>query len=148
VIDRQVDDVHTRWDVSSLDPDVELLVRPYASCGRRCELRCAAVTFVSYEDSGMRGPLGTFAQTETAVVVPGCRHRPLTMSETAEYDVDVSTAAWKTTAPPAAAVLAAKADGELRVDGQAYKIVGGPMCHVDERGRPYKVTILSQQLRG
>lgn len=106
------------------------------------------VTFVSYEDSGSAGALGTYTPSETTVDVPGCHHRPMAFRETAEFDVDIATQVWKTTAPPKPAVLAAQAEGEIRVNGVAYKIIGGPRCHVDRVGRPFKVTIISQQLSG
>ncbi|AHG24330.1 head-to-tail stopper [Mycobacterium phage MichelleMyBell] len=103
------------------------------------------VTFVTYENTGPRRPLGGYQQAETLAPVAGCRHRPLSARETAEYDVNVATVVWKTTAPPAPAVLAARQDGEIRVDGVAYKIIAGPQHHVDMDGQPFKVTILSQR---
>lgn len=106
------------------------------------------VTFVSFQDSGSAGALGTYTQTETAVDVSNCRHRPMTFKETAQYDVDIATEVWKTTAPPVDAVMNAKADGVIRVDGVNYSIIGGPRCFTDMSGRPYKVTIISQKASG
>ncbi len=106
------------------------------------------VTFVSYAETGSRGALGTYAQAETATDVVGCRHRPMAFQETSEYDVDVATELWRTTAPPEPAVLAAPADGVLRVDGVTYRIIGGPRCHADLDGTPFKVTIVSQRTTG
>lgn len=103
------------------------------------------ITFVAYSDTGSLGALGTYAQAETLTAVTGCRHRPLSASETAEYDIDVATVVWKSTCPPDAAVLAAKSDDEIRVDGVGYKIIAGPRHHVDMGGSPFKVTILSQR---
>lgn len=105
------------------------------------------VLFVSFSD-GARGALGTYTQVETVETVHGCRHRPLTFKETAEYDVDVATEVWKTTAPPLPAVLNAKADGELRVNGIAYRVIGGPRPHADANGRPFKVTLISERKAG
>ena len=102
------------------------------------------ITFVSYEDSDTRSPLGTYTQTEAAVDVPGCHHRPMPFSETKEFDMDVSTQVWKSTVPPVDAVLAAEADGEIRVAGVTYHIIGGPRVHVDRFGKPFKATIISQ----
>jgi hypothetical protein len=109
------------------------------------------VTFVSYSDTGTMGALGTYQQAETLTVAPGCRHRTLSAKETAEYDVDVATVVWKTTvpvgeysAPVRAAVLGAEANGEIRVDGESFKIIGGPRDHPDFVN-PFKVTILSQK---
>lgn len=103
------------------------------------------ITFVAYSNAGSPGALGTYQQAETLTPVTGCRHRPLSASETAEYDVDVSTMVWKSTCPPDVAVLAAKSDDEIRVDGVGYKILAGPRHHVDMAGLPFKVTILSQR---
>ncbi|OKH68075.1 hypothetical protein EB74_34220 [Mycobacterium sp. SWH-M5] len=103
------------------------------------------VTFVAYSNTGTRRPLGGYEQDETLTEVAGCRHRPLSARETAEYDVNVATVVWKTTAPPEAVVLAAKQNGEIRVDGVAHKIIAGPQHHVDMDGQPFKVTILSQR---
>lgn len=102
------------------------------------------VTFVALTDTGTPGPLGTYPQAETLTPVEGCRHRPLSAKETAEYDIDVSTVVWKTTAPPDGAVLSAAADDVIRVDGVTYQIIAGPQHHVDMDGSPFKVTILSQ----
>jgi len=103
------------------------------------------VTFVSFEDSGVPDALGRYAQVETTVDVAGCRHRPLTFKETAEYALDTATEFWRTTAPPEAAVLAAKPDGVVRVDGVTYQIIGGPRHHVDLDGSPFKVTLISKR---
>jgi hypothetical protein len=101
------------------------------------------VTFVSYAD-GTANALGTYSQVETTTDVKNCRHRPLAFKETAEYDIDVATEMWKTTAPPAAAVLAAQADDVIRVDGVEYQIIGGPRHHRDMAGKPFKVTLISK----
>lgn len=106
------------------------------------------VTFVSYKDTGSPGALGTYVQAETAVDVPGCRHRPLPFSETPEGDTDIATEQWQTTAPPVPAVLAAKANGVLRGDGVEYRIIGGPRVFTDRYGQPYKVTVFSRRMSG
>ncbi len=113
------------------------------------------ITFVSYTDSGTAGALGTYQQTETLTAATGCRHRPLTFAETAEYDVDISTELWKSTIPVGeysvtlrSAILAAKANDEIRVDGIKYKIIGGVKHHVDMDGQPYKATVISKRHEG
>lgn len=106
------------------------------------------VTFVSYADSGVANALGTYTQAETTTDVKNCRHRPLAFKETAQYDVDVATEMWKTTAPPEDAVLAARANDVIRVDGVTYQIIGGPRHHRDMDGSPYKVTIISKLQSG
>jgi hypothetical protein len=102
------------------------------------------LTFVAFT-AGTRGSLGTYVPGEVPTVVPGCRHRPLSAKETAEYDLNVSTMVFKTTAPPVAGVLNAQPDGEIREGSEVYKIIGGPQHHRDMAGNPFKVTILSQK---
>ncbi|APE14143.1 hypothetical protein BOH72_01775 [Mycobacterium sp. WY10] len=106
------------------------------------------VTFVAYEDTGTPGALGTYTQAETTTEVTGCRHRPLPFSETPEGDIDVATQMWKTTAPPDPAVLDAKPNGVLRVDGVEYQIIGGPGVFPDPAGQPIKVTLISKRMSG
>lgn len=113
------------------------------------------VTFVSFADSGSPGSLGTYTQVETTTSVTGCRHRPLTFEETAEFDVDIATELWRTTIPVGeysptlrATVLAAKANDDIRVDGVSYKIIGGVRHHVDMDGNPFKATIISKKQSG
>lgn len=113
------------------------------------------VTFVSYTDTGTPGALGTYQQTETLTSAPGCRHRPLTFNETAEFDVDIATEMWRTTIPVGeyspelrAAVLAVKANDAIRVDGVQYKIMGGIRHHVDMDGSPFKATLISKKQIG
>lgn len=106
------------------------------------------VTFVTVTDTGVAGRLGTKGQSESATAVSGCRHRPLTFEETAEYDTNVTTEMWKTTAPPDPAVLAAKSNDLIRVNGVTYQLIGGPRPHPDMDGRPFKVTLVSKLGRG
>lgn len=110
------------------------------------------VTFVALSNSGERGRLGTYAQAETPTVAPGCRHRPLSVSEKVEYGLEVSTAVWKTTIPVGeygsvlrATVLAAAPDDLIRVGGETFHIIVGPQHHVDMDGGPFKVTLLSKK---
>lgn len=94
--------------------------------------------------------------TEPQVTVaPGCRHRPLTFDETAEYAVDIATQPWKTTVPLfeysaelVAALLAMKPDARIDVDGQEYHVDGGIRPHPDLQGRPFKATIISTKQIG
>ena len=109
------------------------------------------ITFVAFSDTGTPGTLGTYPQSETLTAAAGCRHRTLSAKETAEYDIDVATVVWKSTIPVGeysepvrAAVLGAKADDEIRVGGQSFKIIGGPQDHEDFSSS-FKVTILSQK---
>lgn len=103
------------------------------------------VTFVNYTDTGSPGRVGTIPQTPNPIAVTGCRHRPLSFKEAAEYDLNTSTQVWKTTAPPVAAVLALEVDGELRENGGVFKAIAGPQVFNDLDGKPFKVTILSQR---
>jgi len=112
------------------------------------------VTLVAFVESGTPGALGTYAMTEVLTNVPGCHHRPLTFSETAETDTDIATEMWKTTIPLAelgpsllATVMAIEAINEIRVDGETYHIIGGVRPHKDFTN-PFKATILSQKQVG
>ncbi|BBX00799.1 hypothetical protein MMOR_17350 [Mycolicibacterium moriokaense] len=80
--------------------------------------------------------------------MPGCRHRPLTFSETAEHDTNTATELWQSTVPPVAAALNATADGVIRHGGRNYRIIGGPRIHSDLSGKPVKVTIVSKLQSG
>lgn len=113
------------------------------------------VSFVSRVASGTPDELGVQTLTETTVVALGCRHRPLTFTETAEAQIDIATRPWRTTIPVGeydavlrAAVLAIKPDDVIRVDGVQYQIIGGIRHHVDMDGNPFKATIISQEQIG
>ena len=109
------------------------------------------VQLVSLTDSAVPGELGTYPQLETIIEAPGCHHRPLTFSETAELEYDIATEAWKTTIPIGeyseglrASVLSITAGDKIRVDGKEYQIVGGVRAFKDF-SRLFKATILSQR---
>lgn len=102
------------------------------------------VTFETLSDSGTPGKLGTKTQTPTGVDVTGCRHRPLSASETPEWLTNIATQVWKTTAPPEAAAIAAKSTGRLIVDDVTYQIIGGAQPFTDFTAAVFKVTILSK----
>lgn len=102
------------------------------------------VGFVTQTQTGTPGSLGEMPTDPTTVDVPGCRHRPLSVAETPDVLIDIATQVWKTTAPPVDAVVNAKANGQLTVDGKTYQIVGGPQVFPDAEGNAFKVTLLSQ----
>lgn len=113
-----------------------------------------SVTLVARVDSPTVGELGTYDQTEVTLELPGCHHRPMTFTETAELQFDVGTEVWKTTVPireydPSvrAALLAVKPDDRLRVGGVEYNIVAGVRAHNDFSG-PFKATIVSNKHTG
>lgn len=113
------------------------------------------ITFMFFEESGLADELGHYGLDVTSVDAPGCRHRPLTFTETAEYQLDIATEAWRSTIPVGeysedlrSAVLSAKADGVIRVDDVDYQIIGGIRHHVDMDGSPFKATIISQKQIG
>lgn len=112
------------------------------------------VELVSLTDTGIAGELGTYQQAETVVIAPGCHHRPLTFSETAELQFDVATQLWKTTIPIGEysdelrdSVVAITAGDVIRVDGQQYQIVGGVLPFKDFSDL-FKATIVSKKHTG
>ena len=102
------------------------------------------VTFVTLVGTDVYDEFGIEETAPSGVEVTGCRHRPLSAQEATEAFGNVATQAWKTTAPPEAAVVAAKSTGVLMVDGIAYQIIGGAQTFSDMGGNPFKVTILSK----
>lgn len=114
----------------------------------------SVVTLVSYSDGPFRDELGNYAQVETLITAPGCRHRPLTFKETAELAFNISTELWKTTIPigeyaPAlvAQLMTTQPNDVIRVDGIQYAIVGDLMPFDDFTG-PFKATIFSKRHTG
>lgn len=73
--------------------------------------------------AGTRDRLGAAAPVRTTVNVTGCLMRPLSATELIT-NTDVATEAWRCTAPPVAAALAATATGELVFNGNTYLING------------------------
>ena len=112
------------------------------------------VELVSLTNSATPGELGTYAKIETTISAPGCHHRPLTFSETAELQYDIATELWKTTIPISEyseslreAVLQVGAGDLIRVSGQEYRIVGGVRPFKDF-STLFKATIVSQKHTG
>lgn len=104
---------------------------------------------------GEPDPNGTRPKTRTQVNVPGCRFRPMRAAETG----GVFTKAWKCTAPPVAAVLAAHAIDELVYDGtdnpargaddvNVWQNNGGALPFNDETKDVFKVTVFAENARG
>ncbi|BBU22158.1 hypothetical protein AWC32_21580 [Mycobacterium xenopi] len=106
------------------------------------------VTFVTLTDSGNPNRLGMKPQTSTEVPVAGCLFRPLSVKEVVGVNTDIATEIWKCTAPPVPAALAAKASGQLQVDGETYEIMGDPKPHPDLSGAIHHVTIMCQKQAG
>lgn len=112
------------------------------------------VELVSLTNAAVPGELGTYAKVETVTSAPGCHHRPLTFSETAELEYDIATEMWRTTIPISEysvelrdAVLAITAGDLIRVDGAEYQIVGGIRPFKDF-SKLFKATILSRKHTG
>lgn len=101
------------------------------------------VTFVTITD-GTKDRLGIPAQVRTPVDVPGCRFRPLTAEEAVAL-TDVATEVWKCTAPPVAAVLAAKAIDEVKHNGITYQVVGAVKPYNDLSDAVFKVTVMCKK---
>lgn len=111
-------------------------------------------TLVTHVDSTTVGDLGTYTQTEVTVELPGCHHRPMTYTETAELEFNIGTEVWKTTIPireygesVREALLTVQPNDTLRVGGREYNIVTGVRTHKDFSG-PFKATIISEKLTG
>lgn len=79
-----------------------------------------AVAFVAVSQSGSPGWGGLKQKTRTATRLAGCHFRPVSSDETPVTQTDVTTETWKLTAPPDAAALAAKGNGELVYDGSQH----------------------------
>lgn len=101
------------------------------------------VSFVTIVGTGVYDEFGAEVTTPTDVPVAGCRHRPLSAAEAAEVGGNVATQVWKTTAPTAAAAIAAKSTGTLKEGGRTFHILGGAKPFEDFSD-PFKVTILSE----
>lgn len=98
-----------------------------------------------FDDAGIEG------QTEVVTDAPGCRHRPLTFSETQELEFDIATKHWKSTIPIfeydetlRQQVMALEPDKVIRVDGVTFHVVGG-VKPFDDFNAPFKATIISKQ---
>ncbi|GAS96800.1 Gp9 [Mycolicibacterium canariasense] len=100
---------------------------------------------VNFTDNGPPDTLGMRGPAENKTVVPGCRHRPLSAKEIAEYGINVGTMVWNSTVPPVPAVLAMTVDSEIREGDATFKVIAGPQHHTDMDGSPFKVTVLSQR---
>lgn len=103
------------------------------------------VTFVAVTTTGQPGYLGIKAQTRSEIAVPGCHFRPAGVSEANTGATDVAAGLWKCTAPPVAAVLSAKPDGELQHAGITYLIDGPPQPKYDLDGAVHHVTVLCRR---
>lgn len=77
------------------------------------------VAFVAVTESGTIGWGGLKAKARTVTALSGCHFRPASSTE-ADEKTDVTTEVWKLTAPPEAAALAVKANGELVYDGTEH----------------------------
>lgn len=113
------------------------------------------VSFVNRTETGIPDELGNYPLAETTTNAPGCRHRPLSFSETAEYQFDIATQPYKTTIPVGEysptlrnLVLAIKPNDVIRVDGVEFQIIGGIRHHPDMSGAPFKATLISQRQVG
>lgn len=113
------------------------------------------VSFVNRTETGIPDELGNYPLAEITTNAPGCRHRPLSFKETAEYQFDIATQPHKTTIPVGEysdelreLVLAIKPNDVIEVAGVRYQIIGGIRHHPDMAGRPFKATLISQRQVG
>lgn len=87
-------------------------------------------------------------RVKTETDVRGCLFRsviPTYRDEKVVGPSDLVIDEWRCTAPPAPAVLNAKAKDEVIVNGVTYQIQVGPRVFYDLRGRPFKVTLICQE---
>lgn len=115
----------------------------------------STITFRHFQKSGVPDELGNYTLTAVNTNAPGCRHRPLTFSETAEFEFDIATEHWRSTLPLKDydqglldVIMHFPANDVIVVDGLTYRIIGGVRPHPDRFGRPYKATIISQKQTG
>lgn len=110
-------------------------------------------TFVSKsEDVNTLDDYGHPEIVETLTDVPGCLFRSIIpayrgdkkVTELGELTIDQ----WRLTAPPAPAVLAAKANDEIIVNGRRFHIVVGPRLFYNLRGQVFKVTVMCEDRNG
>lgn len=115
------------------------------------------VALVAIASTGSPGYLGLKAASRTKTVVSGVHFRPFKTEETPDAETDVATEVWKLTAPPEAAVLAAKSTGELLYDGTSdpadveanrFSIIGPVQPKSDLSGVVDHVTIMCKRQVG
>ena len=107
------------------------------------------LTFVTVtEDLNNRDRHNQPAKVRTSTAVPGCRFRPLPATETRADATEVVKDQWKATCPPHPAVIAAKSNDEVVVDGVTLQIVGLPRVFPDKWGTPAKATVICERPSG
>jgi hypothetical protein len=113
------------------------------------------ISFVNRTTTGAPDELGNYPLAETTTDAPGCRHRPLTFSETAEFQMDIATQPYKTTIPIGEysadlreLVLAIKPNDVIRVTGVEFQIIGGIRHHPNMDSSPFKATLISRRQVG
>lgn len=121
------------------------------------------VAFVAITAAGQPGWGGLRDKTKVATPLGGCHFRPASSTETPDSQTDVTTEVWKLTAPPAAAALAVKANGELVYDGSEHPEdidlesdagkaatfqIDGPIMPKYDGGQVHHVTIMCKRQAG
>uniref|UniRef100_UPI003C30EB7C Head closure protein n=1 Tax=Mycolicibacterium phage Mycofy1 TaxID=3349809 RepID=UPI003C30EB7C len=122
------------------------------------------VALVSVAETGVPGWGGLKAKARTTTRQPGVHFRPASSTETPDGQTNVATEVWKLTAPPTAAVLAAKPGGELVYDGTehpesldldsaagraaTFRVDGPIMPKYDLAGQVHHVTIMCKRQAG
>ncbi len=102
------------------------------------------VTFVTVTETGAPGFLGVKEKQRTEVSVTGCHFRPFKTTEVVT-ESDVATEIWKCTAPPGAAVIAAKSTGEVKHNGLTFQIDGPIQLKYDIGTQVHHVTIFCKR---
>jgi hypothetical protein len=82
------------------------------------------VTVVNFTQSATKDPWGEALPIESPTTVRNCQFEQMSTQEVVAL-TDQSGEFWHLIAPPIAALLAAKADSQIRQDGVTYEIWGG-----------------------
>lgn len=110
------------------------------------------VTFVSIsKDVTELDPFGKPRTVRTETVVKGCLFRAMDPTYRDEKVTEMGNTTvnqWKCTAPPLPAVMNAKADDEVIVDGVTYQIQVGARPYYLLNGRAFKCTVMCQTRSG
>lgn len=102
------------------------------------------VTIPVTTGTGEYDELGNELVDTESVDVGGCRHRPLSVSETPDWVTNIGTQVWKTTAPPDEAILALGTESTFDESGVTYQVIAGVQPFRDMNGNLFKCTILSK----
>lgn len=111
------------------------------------------VVLVLKSRSGAKDRFGQAGIQRQLLPVPGCRFRPVSVTEQ-ETLTDVATGVWKATLPPVSGALSVQADDELLFDGtptpadtaaNLFFVDGTIMPKYDSDGALHHITIMCRR---